>query len=371
MYVHYIRTKGVILNSQSLSNGLVTLFTGVIFVFLNSGCSRSTAKSRTTDNNTANTIQKLRLGYFPNVTHAAAILGIANGTFGKSLGPNVKIEEAIFNAGPAEIEALFSDQIDIGFIGPGPAINGFLKSRGKALRIIAGASSGGVSLVIRPDVGIKTISDLNNKRVADPQTGGTQDISLRFALLQANLKGTDKGGTVSIQPMQNADTLTLFKKKEIDAAWVPEPWVTRLVTEVGGHILIDERELWKDKKFSTAVVVVRSKFLEEHPDLVEKFLDGYVETVQWIQANPSKLSPLVLAQIKRISGKTLPEKTITEALSRTEITTDSLRNSIYSYADRSKLLGYQHVDHEGIKAIIDLKWINKSLKSKHLPEYAD
>ncbi len=298
------------------------------------------------------------------------MVGLANGTFKNSLGPQVDITESIFNAGPAEIEALFSDQIDIGFIGPGPAINGYLKSRGKALRIIAGASSGGASLVVRSDSGISSFSGLDGKRVSDPQTGGTQDLSLRYAIDQAKLKPTDKGGTVSVQPVQNADTLTLFRKKEIDAAWVPEPWVTRLVTETGGKLLIDERSLWKDNKFSTGVIIVRKKFLEEHPEVVQKFLDGYVDTVIWIKANPDATAKIVQAQIQRLSGKSLPISTMVEALGRTDITTDPLKSTIDVYADRAKQLRFQRVDHQEIKDLVELKYLNISLKSRHLPVHA-
>src|SRR5438270_9327670 len=229
----------------------------------------------------------LNLAYFPNVTHAVALVGVARGTFQQELGSNVKLKTNIFNAGPAEIEALFAGDIDIGYVGPSPAINGFVQSHGQALRIIAGAASGGASLVVRPAANIKSAKDLSGKKIADPQLGGTQDVSLRYYLKQNGLTPQDKGGNVQIVPTDNSTTLTLFKQGKIDAAWVPEPYATRLVVEDGGTRLIDERTLWPDGKFITTEVVVRTAFLNQHSDVVNKFLQAHVDTVQYIVSNPT------------------------------------------------------------------------------------
>lgn len=283
----------------------------------------------------------LRLAYFPNVTHGVALVGAGRGDFAKALGPGVKIEEQTFNAGPAEIEALFADQVDLGYVGPGPAINGFLKSKGRALRIIAGAASGGASLVVRADSGIADIMGLANRRVAVPQTGGTQDISLRHALQTAGLGATDKGGSVTVLPTPNPDALTLFKKKEIDAAWVPEPWVARLVKEGGGRILIDERDLWPGKRFATTVVIVRTRFLDEHPDIVARFISAHTNTVGWIRTNPDDARRVIGEQIKMDTSKAIPDDILKDALSRTEFTQDPLKESVLTFADWAKGLGYQ------------------------------
>jgi NitT/TauT family transport system substrate-binding protein len=283
----------------------------------------------------------LRLAYFPNVTHGVALVGIEKGIFAEGLGKDVKIEEQTFNAGPAEIEALFADQVDIGYVGPGPAINGFLKSKGRALRIIAGAASGGASLVVRADSGIADIKGLANRRVAVPQTGGTQDISLRHALRTAGLGATDKGGSVTVLPTPNPDALTLFKKKEIDAAWVPEPWVARLVKEGGGRILIDERDLWPGKRFATTVVIVRTRFLDEHPDIVARFISAHTDTVGWIRKNSDDARRVIGEQIKKDTSKAIPDDILKDALSRTEFTQDPLKESVLTFADWAKGLGYQ------------------------------
>src|SRR5437667_10699866 len=208
----------------------------------------------------------VRLAYYPNLTHAVALVGVARGTFQKALGSNVTLQTQIFNAGPAEIEALFAGDIDIGYVGPSPAINGYVKSHGAALRIIAGAASGGALFIVRPGANIQTAKDLANKKLADPQLGGTQDVSLRYYLQQNGLKTVEKGGNVQIIPTDNPNILTLFKQGKIDGAWVPEPWATRLVTEGNGKVFVDERTLWSDGKFVTTNVVVRKAFLDAHPD---------------------------------------------------------------------------------------------------------
>src|SRR5215211_2570743 len=206
---------------------------------------------------------ELRLGYYPNVTHAQAIVGVDQGIFAKALGSDVKLSTKTFNAGPAAVEALFSDAIDITYIGPGPATNAYAKSKGAAVRVIAGSAANGAALVVKP--GITSVEQLRGKKVATPQLGNTQDIALRYYLKEKGLK-TDKdgGGDVAIVPQENAQTLETFTSGAIDGAWVPEPWAYRL-QEAGGKVLVDERDLWPDKKFVTTHIVVRTKFLKEHP----------------------------------------------------------------------------------------------------------
>jgi NitT/TauT family transport system substrate-binding protein len=303
----------------------------------------------------------LRLGYFPNVTHAVALVGTGSGTFAQTLGSGVKLEEQTYNAGPAEIEALFGNQVDIGYIGPGPAITGFLRSKGKALKILAGASSGGAALIARAGSGVTDINSLAGKRVAVPQTGGTQDISLRHALREAGLNSTDKGGNVTVLPVTNADTLTLFVKKELHAAWVPEPWVSRLVKEGNGKVVVDERDLWRNKQFATTVVIVRSDFLKEHPEIVGRFLEAHVQTVDWIGEHKDEARKIVGERIKALTKKAIPDDILTEALGRTDITYDPLRETVLTFADWSKQLGYQREDRSGVGDLIDLGPLNAAL----------
>ncbi len=315
----------------------------------------------------ANGVTTVRLAFFPNVTHGVALVGTGKGLFAGALGAKVKIEEQIFTAGPSEIEAVFGDQADIGYIGPGPAVNGFVKSQGKALRIVAGACSGGAALVVRSDAGITDVKTLAGKRVGVPQTGGTQDISLRHALQQAQLASTDKGGSVNVLPNAPADTLTLFVKKDLDAAWMPEPWVSRLVKEGGGKILNDERDLWPERQFATTVVIVRKRFLDAHPDIVQKFLAAHVAAADFIKAHPEEAAKVIGDRIKALTGKALPADILQQALSRTNYTYDPLKETVLTFADWSKALGYSKEDRSSLSDLFDLKPLNTALTASGKP----
>ena len=218
----------------------------------------------------------IRVGAFPNITHAQAMVGKANGWFDKAMGPQVKVQWTSFNAGPAAIEALFGGAIDMTYVGPNPAINGYVRSNGEALRVVAGAASGGASLIVRNDSGIQKPEDFHGKRVASPQFGNTQDVALRNWLRSHGMKTNDKGGDVQIVPMANPDQLTLFLKKDLDAAWAPEPWATRLIHDGNGRLFIDERSLWPNGQFVIGLLVVNAKFLTSHPDLVKNWIRAHV-----------------------------------------------------------------------------------------------
>ena len=219
---------------------------------------------KVTDNaEITNKVGVIRFGYFPNINHAIPIVGLARNSF-KDAFPDIEIKASIFNAGPSAIEALFADQIDLAYIGPNPAINGYIKSNG-ALKIIAGAASGGAVFVVRNDSDLLAEADFAGMTFASPQLGNTQDVALRTFILNNGYRFVEQGGNVRVIPVQNPDIFVLFLKKEIDGAWVPEPWGARLVREANGRIFLDERQLWPNGKFVTAQLIVRTKFLEEHP----------------------------------------------------------------------------------------------------------
>ena len=312
----------------------------------------------------------VRLAYFPNMTHAVALVGVEKGTFKDALGPNVNLEVKTFNAGPALIEALFAGEVDIGYVGPNPAINGYVKSKGEALRVIAGASSGGALFVVRPESNIKGPKDLAGKKLASPQLGGTQDVALRFYLQQNGLQTADKGGDVTIVPTQNPDILTLFKKGEIDGAWVPEPWATRLVQEGKGQVFVDERTLWPGGQFVTTHVVVATKFLNDHPDLVTAFLKAHVDTVQFIKGNADGTKSIVNSEIERITGKPLPREVLDKAYGNLDITYDPLAKTLFTSADSAFALGFLGDTKPDLKGIYDLGPLNAVLKEKGLAEVA-
>ena len=312
----------------------------------------------------------VRLGYFPNLTHAVALVGVARGTFKNALGPKVNLETKIFNAGPALVEALFANEIDIGYVGPSPAINGYVKSKGEALRIIAGASSGGALFIVRPQANIKSPRDLAGKKLATPQLGGTQDVALRYYLQQHGLQTADKGGNVQIVPTDNPNILTLFKTGKIDGAWVPEPWATRLLVEGKGQVFVDERSLWPNGRFVTTNVIVSKNFLDQHPDLVKKFLQAHVETVQYIQSDPTGAKSIINSEIQHITGKGIPTKELDESFSNVDVTYDPLTDTLAQSADRAYALGFLGSSKPDLSGIYDLGPLNQVLTSKGLAPIA-
>jgi NitT/TauT family transport system substrate-binding protein len=307
----------------------------------------------------------IRVGYFPNITHSQALVGLARGDFQKALGPNVTIDAKAFNAGPSVIEALFAGQMDLSYIGPNPAINGYIKSNGEALRIVAGATSGGASFVVRPDANISKPADLAGKKLASPQLGNTQDVALRAYLAEQGFKTTEKGGDVQVVPTDNPQILDLFKQGQIDGAWVPEPWAARLIVDGGGKLFLDERDLWPNGEFVTAHIIVSSKFLKEHPDLVKAFLRAHVEVTQWEQQNPDQAKQLVNDEIKRLTGKALAQQVIDGAWSRLRITYDPISASLVKSADGAYEAGFLK-EKPNLSGIYDLKLLNEVLKEKGL-----
>ncbi len=273
----------------------------------------------------------LRLGYFPNVTHAAAVLGVADGTFATALG-STSLETQTFNAGPAAIEALLSGAIDATFIGPNPAINAFAQSNGDAIRIVAGTTDNGAALVVKPE--INSAADLAGKTLASPQLGGTQDVALRKYLLANGLKTQTTGGSdVDIVNQENAQTLDLFKSGEIDGGWLPEPWASRLVLEAGGKVLVDEKTLWPDQKFLTTHLIVATPYLESHPDQVSALLEGLITETEAIEADPATAQTELNAAIGELTGKPLAEAVIARSFGEISPTWDPLASALPTIAD--------------------------------------
>lgn len=306
----------------------------------------------------------VRVGYFPNLTHTQALVGLSDGTFQKAMGSQIEIQQHTFNAGPAEIEALLAGEIDLGYIGPVPAINGFVKSRG-GLRIVAGAADGGAVLVARKDADIQSVADLSGKKVAVPQLGNTQDISLRNLLASANLKDAAKGGTVTVIPAENPDILTLIAKGEVDAALVPEPWGSRILKQGSAEIVLDSRDVWRDGKYATAVVIVSKKFLDEHPDVVEKWLSAHVEITDRINSDKETSKKVANNMIKTLTQKSLPEDVLNSSFERITVTYNPEKDSVEEFVRISADNGYIKGDPD-ITDLFDLTLINKVLKKKGL-----
>ena len=310
----------------------------------------------------------LRIGYFPNINHAQAVIGLGNGDFQKAVGDDVEVRTQIFNAGPSAIEALFADQIDVAYIGSNPAINGYVVSNGEGLRIISGAASGGAVFVVRNDAGINSVTDLANKKFASPQLGNTQDVALRKYLLDNGYKTKEKGGNVEVLPVENADILTLMIKKDIQGAWVPEPWGARLVKEANGRIFLDERELWPNGEFVTAHIIARTDYLEKNPRIISKLLEAHIDETKWINENPDEAMRLFNAELQKLTGKTIPVNEFEEGFSRMTLTWDPVKESLFESANNAFDIGFLGDKRPDLSKIYDLTILNQVLKEKGLAE---
>lgn len=292
---------------------------------------------------------KLRIAYFANIGHLVPIVGLEQGLFSEALSGVVNVDVYLFDSGPQAIESLFANSIDLAYVGPGPAINGYVKSDGK-LRIITGSASGGTSLV-GIDESIKGITDLDGKKVSSPQLGNTQDISLRHNLKENGLKGMRFGGTVTIHNVANPDTYTLFAKGDIDAAWVPEPWATILVKELNGTRVFREETLWSDERFASVVLVGKSEYIEKNEDIIKRWVQVHEEIVSWINENPLEAKEIFHSFMYKTYGKTIPDYIIDEAMNNLEITSELNKESIITFAQRADELGYLGRDGYSLEKI--------------------
>ncbi|WP_127783462.1 ABC transporter substrate-binding protein [Rhodococcus sp. X156] len=310
---------------------------------------------------------ELRLGFFANVTHAPALVGLSEGFLTKNLGAT-KLSTQVFNAGPAAIEALRSGSIDATYIGPSPSVNGFLQTKGEALRIVSGAASGGAQLVVRE--GINNVADLKGKTLATPQLGNTQDVALRAWLDENGLKtSVSSGGDVTITPTENATTLQLFRDGKIDGAWLPEPWSSRLVLEAGAKVLVDEKTLWPEGKFVTTQLIVRTDFLNSYPGTVRDLLAANLESVEFISANSEAAKKDTNNQIDELTGKPLTQPTIDRAWPNLDFTYDPLAASLQKSADDAVTAGTTKQGE--LTGIYDLRLLNALLAEQGKPALGD
>ena len=303
----------------------------------------------------------LHLGYFPNLTHAPALVGVQEGLFEENLPGNVTLEIANFNAGPEAVDALIAGDLDITYIGPNPSINSYAQSDGELTRVIAGATSGGAALVVRE--GIDTVEQLAGTTLSTPQLGNTQDVALRAFLADSGFEtDTAGGGDVSIQPQANGDALAAFIDGQIDGAWVPEPFATRFQLEGNGHVLVDEAELWPNGQFVTTDVLVRTAFLEDHPDVVESFLRGHLAALQFIEDDPEAAKLAANAEIEAISGSPLSAEVLDAAWENLEFTHDPIASSLRDSAQDAVDLGLLDPVDLDDPGLYDLEILNRLLE---------
>ena len=300
---------------------MVGLAVLLIFAGLFTGCQRSEKAG----DSILPPPTEVRLGYFANITHAQAVLGVESGEFATAIAPAV-LKTKVFNAGPSLMEALSAGAIDVGYVGPGPVLARHGRSKGEAVRVISGAAANGVVIVTRKDSGIKTLKDLVGKRIATPQYGNTQDIAARHYMTQ-ELGQKDHKNVIAVP---NAEQAAMMQRGEIDAAWVPEPWGARLMADVEATLVAEEKNLWPNKSFSLTVVVTTPEFLKAHPEVIEKLLGVHRRwTLRLNQDGPAQLPALEEALLK-LTGKKLPANVLRDALGRVVFSDDPMESTFAS-----------------------------------------
>ncbi|WP_446665526.1 ABC transporter substrate-binding protein [Flexivirga sp. B27] len=338
-----------------------------------SGCSRraDAAGTPSSASGGGSPAKTLRLGYFPNVTHAVPVLGVADGEFAEELGAT-KLTTQTFNAGPAATEALLGGSVDAVYLGPNPAINAFAKTGGKDVRIVAGGASGGAALVVRP--GIKSVAQLAGKTLASPQLANTQDVALKYFLkkngFSVNGDGNGSGSKkVDVVAQDNAQSLQLFREGRIDGAWLPEPWATRLVKQGGGKVLVDEKSQWPKGRFVTTNLLVSTKFLAEHPQTVRALIAGQVKTAQRITQDPTGSAKRIDAALTKLNGKALPTGVTAAALRNLTPGWNPYAASLHGTAQHAESIGL--LKKTDLHGIYDLSIVNSVLKAQGLQTVSD
>lgn len=336
-------------------NNILIVLLLLAFTFFLVSCSSSNNDS-----------EKVRIACFPNLTHSQALVGMAEGQFQKAFGEKKQVEWKTFNAGPAEIEALFAGEVDIGYIGPVPAINGYIKSKGE-LQIIAGATDAGAILVSRKGLLIKDIKGLNGKKIAVPQYGNTQDLVLRYILNENGLKDSTKGGNVQIIQAENPDIKMLLDRGDIDAALLPEPWGSRLVKEISANVVLDYNQVYSQGGYSSAVVIARTDFIKKHPDIVKEFIKTHVQLTKYINENGDTVKKVLNDQIKKLTKSSIPDDILDASFKRLVITNNPEKESILNFIRVSKEMGLISQAPD-IEKLLNLNVLNDVLKESDQSE---
>lgn len=281
----------------------------------------------------------LRVGHFPNVTHAQGVIASqlsreGTGWFEERLGSEVEIQWFSYNAGPAAMEAIFADSIDLTYVGPSPVLNAYAKAAGEEVRVIAGAAAGGAGLVVQGENGPAKPEDFRGKKVATPQFGNTQDIACRVWLRKQGFTITQTGGDVQVLPTPNPDQLALFQRKEIDAAWTVEPWISRLEIEAGGKLFLEQ----KDEVITVLVASVAA--LKEKAALVKKFVAAHAELTEWVGKNAEEAKALVKKGVAHLTHTELPPGVLDRAWPRLHFTSQVERASFETALAEAQSVGF-------------------------------
>lgn len=311
---------------KRLHNYGITLIVVLIFSLLAIGCSKK------------NIDNQVRIGYFSNITHAQALIMKNQKSFEDSLDEEYQVTWTQFNAGPTEVEAMFANELDIGFIGPVPAVNAFLKSKGDVV-IIAGVANGGAVLITHKDIKLSSIAGLDGLKIAIPQYGNTQHLSLLNILNENGLSTTSEGGEVEVVAIQNADLNNILSNGEIDGALVPEPWGSILESTIDANVFLDFNEIWMEGNYSTAVVIARKEFIEKYPEVIKKFITIHKQTTEYINSSTEKAKEVVNKELEATTGKALEQDVIDRAFKRIIFSSDISKESIIKFAEINKELG--------------------------------
>ncbi|MFT8888426.1 MAG: aliphatic sulfonate ABC transporter substrate-binding protein [Ethanoligenens sp.] len=345
---------------HSIIKRAALIMTGALMVIGLSACN-SGGTAADSSANSGSPLKELNVALFPNLTHAQGLVGKNNGDFQKAIGSSTTINWKSYNAGPDETQAFLTGAEDIGYIGPGPAITGYVQSHGD-IQIVAGSTDGGALLIARKGAGIKSVKDLAGKKVAIPQYGNTQHLLLLNLLQKNGLKTADKGGTVTVQQVNNPDVQTLFDKGALDAALVPEPWGSTLIQKDDAQVVLDQNALWLNGKYATAVVIARKDFIKAHPDVLEKFLKAHVALTDYINKNPQAAQDAINNQINVLTQKKLSTDILATSFKNTTVVNDPSKASVLDFATFAKDAGYLQGSSD-YKTLFDFTALNKVLKA--------
>jgi NitT/TauT family transport system substrate-binding protein len=278
----------------------------------------------------------LRVGHFPNVTHAQALVAHARSRAGEAwIEGRVgrKVGWYVYNAGPSAMEALLAGSLDLAYVGPSPALNAHLQSGGDEVRVVAGSAVGGAALVVR-EGGPARAEDFRGKRLATPQLGNTQDVSARSWLEQHGLRVTQTGGDVLVAPAPNPEQIDLLRSGDVDGVWTVEPWVSRLLLEAKGRILVEEKDAL------TTVLVARRALLEGDRDVVARFVEAHAELTRWVVEHGAEAKDAVTAEIEAETRTKLSRRVLDEAWARLRFETGVSRAPFEEFLGRARRAGF-------------------------------
>jgi len=342
-----------------------TLLIAATVVLAACGATSSSSSTSSGSGASGNQPYQLRLGYLSNLTHAGAVVGLDRGSLTADLPSKTTFSTQAFSAGPAEVEAILGGALDAAFMGPSPAVSAYVKR--EALRVVAGATYGGAGLVVRPGVNVQSPSELKGKTIATPELGNIQDVAARAWLASHGLRtDTQGGGDVRVIPTANATALTEIKQGQVDAAWIPEPWLSRMVLEAHATLKVDEATLWPQGRFATTELVVTKKLLDERPDVVRGLIQGHVKTTDWIASNSGQARTEAGAALTKLTSSTLSEPVLEAAWARLFFTDDPLASSLNAEAAHARQVGLVS-SSASLNGILDLRQLNAVLKADGKP----